>query len=463
VKKKIFISLVIYLLFFFSPMALRTVIAVGEDCSYQPCSDTKLTCTKTGQTKLIKCYHFYWGATYIKVNKSEDLGEIACVDSQTGNYKKLNEPCNNGVGTGECKFARKPCCSFTGEPDETWEVRDVKTCLDNNPLTITQPTSEQISKAKNLKNCYVDPAGGSTTNPYHIVVQDGDELAKWVFVQTNNNNLIYSLGYPKKISGKISTSVNMTEGTYSVTGYGYDDKGTLKQYCTTPNYTFTGTTPPSHNFQCKVSVPEPKNGSIYENGEKIIINATGLEKSPDASGNKIVYQVSAQPVWDSKDFETDSIGTLSVPIEVQGSPTVIIMKNGQQVCPELYLTNTETYQDDQITTSPDADPPPCANTDPTTHMCTSVSTGLGIDFGTDAAGFVQSIFGLILGLAGGIALLLIMVSGYRLMFARGNPEKMQHVKESLTSAVVGLLFIIFSLVILEVIGVNILKLPGFGQ
>ncbi|MCL4353726.1 pilin [Patescibacteria group bacterium] len=76
--------------------------------------------------------------------------------------------------------------------------------------------------------------------------------------------------------------------------------------------------------------------------------------------------------------------------------------------------------------------------------------------------FVTALFGVILSLSGGIAIILIIVSGYNLMFSQGNPEKVQGAKETLTSAIVGLLFIILSLVILQVIGVDILKIPGFG-
>ncbi|MCL5433143.1 MAG: hypothetical protein M1524_03485 [Patescibacteria group bacterium] len=70
--------------------------------------------------------------------------------------------------------------------------------------------------------------------------------------------------------------------------------------------------------------------------------------------------------------------------------------------------------------------------------------------------FVKWLFGLILGLSGGIALLLIIYSGYKLMLSRGNPEKIQGAKETLVSTIVGLMFIIFSMVILEIIGVDIL-------
>ncbi|MBU2632235.1 pilin [Patescibacteria group bacterium] len=89
-------------------------------------------------------------------------------------------------------------------------------------------------------------------------------------------------------------------------------------------------------------------------------------------------------------------------------------------------------------------------------------TGLGINIETNAAGFTKSMFQIVLSLSGGLALILILIAGYQLIIARGNAEKIQQAKDRLTSAIVGLLFIIFSLVILEVIGVDILKIPGFS-
>ena len=48
------------------------------------------------------------------------------------------------------------------------------------------------------------------------------------------------------------------------------------------------------------------------------------------------------------------------------------------------------------------------------------------------------------------------------MISQGNPEQVKGAREQLTAAIIGLLFIIFSLVILQVIGFNILRIPGFG-
>lgn len=119
-------------------------------------------------------------------------------------------------------------------------------------------------------------------------------------------------------------------------------------------------------------------------------------------------------------------------------------------------------------------PPPCKeglsdpkNPDSTTifsdqiKKCTKVETAIG-DISTEPKEFVEKIFALVLGVAGGIAVILIIVSGYRFMASQGNPEQVQAAREQLTSAIVGLLFIIFSFVILQIIGVNILRIPGFG-
>lgn len=81
---------------------------------------------------------------------------------------------------------------------------------------------------------------------------------------------------------------------------------------------------------------------------------------------------------------------------------------------------------------------------------------------TNFPDLIKKIFAVLLSLSGGIAVLLIIAAGYALITSSGNPEKTQAAKERLTSAIVGLLFIIFSFVILEVIGVSILKIPGIG-
>lgn len=132
-----------------------------------------------------------------------------------------------------------------------------------------------------------------------------------------------------------------------------------------------------------------------------------------------------------------------------------------------------------VTPTPVSPLPPCAQwlqsdgktpvpttyyNDPTAYpgrTCATVDTGLKIPLETDPAKFVKNIFSILLSIVGGIAVLLIIYSGYQLMVSQGNPEKIKEAQEQLTSAIVGLLFIIFSLAILQIIGVDILKIPGF--
>ncbi len=139
-------------------------------------------------------------------------------------------------------------------------------------------------------------------------------------------------------------------------------------------------------------------------------------------------------------------------------------------------SGTCTYENMSVNANPPQatpPPPPCAqfidsNGDniPNANTknvsgCGSVNTALG-PWSADPSGFVTSLFGILLSISGGIAVLLIMFSGYRIVTSQGDPEKLQGGKEQLTAAIVGLLFIIFSLVILQIIGVDVLKLPGFS-
>lgn len=94
--------------------------------------------------------------------------------------------------------------------------------------------------------------------------------------------------------------------------------------------------------------------------------------------------------------------------------------------------------------------------------CLKIRTALGtID--TGAPEFVRWILGFVLGISGGIVLIIIIITGYKLMTSSGDPEKVKNAREALTAAIVGLLFIIFALVILQLITADILQLPGFGS
>lgn len=88
-----------------------------------------------------------------------------------------------------------------------------------------------------------------------------------------------------------------------------------------------------------------------------------------------------------------------------------------------------------------------------------ISTALGciVVEGTD---FVTTLLNFGIGIAGGIAMLLIIFGGFQILTSAGNPERLNGGKELISSAITGLLMIIFSVFLLRVIGVDILGIPS---
>lgn len=98
----------------------------------------------------------------------------------------------------------------------------------------------------------------------------------------------------------------------------------------------------------------------------------------------------------------------------------------------------------------------------TTGAVGCIPTAIGCIDVSGPSVFVNTILNLAIGLAGGIAILLIIFGGFQILASSGNPEKVSAGKEMITSAIAGLLLIVFAIFILRIIGVEILKIPGFN-
>lgn len=77
---------------------------------------------------------------------------------------------------------------------------------------------------------------------------------------------------------------------------------------------------------------------------------------------------------------------------------------------------------------------------------------------TGSGGFMAFVIAWGVGIAGGIAFLLILYAGFQIMTSSGNPQKLQAGKELLGAAISGLLLLIFSTFILRFVGVDILQI-----
>lgn len=88
-----------------------------------------------------------------------------------------------------------------------------------------------------------------------------------------------------------------------------------------------------------------------------------------------------------------------------------------------------------------------------------ISTAVGCIEATPV-GLAQAAINVALGIAGGLAFLLMVFGSFRMIASGGNPDSLQQGKQILTAAVAGLLVIIFSVFILRFAGVAVLGLPG---
>lgn len=87
-------------------------------------------------------------------------------------------------------------------------------------------------------------------------------------------------------------------------------------------------------------------------------------------------------------------------------------------------------------------------------------TGLGC-LSTDPVTAVGQLLGFLLGVGGLFTLMQILIGSFRLATSKGDPKGVQDAKERITNSVIALLFIMFSITILQIIGINILAIPGF--
>lgn len=90
----------------------------------------------------------------------------------------------------------------------------------------------------------------------------------------------------------------------------------------------------------------------------------------------------------------------------------------------------------------------------------SINTAIGCIPVGDTNSFMGWILGWAVGVGGGIAFLLIVYASFMVMTSQGDPTRLKAGQELLTSAISGLIMLIFSVFILKFIGIDILKLDN---
>ncbi len=102
--------------------------------------------------------------------------------------------------------------------------------------------------------------------------------------------------------------------------------------------------------------------------------------------------------------------------------------------------------------------PYCTAGDPTS----GVKTAIGCINATDPNGLVTTILRIATGIGGGLALALILYGTFIVTTSAGMPDKLKAGSEIITSAIIGLIFILLSVFLVNLIGINILGIPGLS-
>lgn len=109
-------------------------------------------------------------------------------------------------------------------------------------------------------------------------------------------------------------------------------------------------------------------------------------------------------------------------------------------------------------TQPEIDDPVDPNDEPISSKSWTVFGCMD----TSPGGYVGQMYRILLALGAGLAFLALMYGGILIITAGSNPLQVGRGKSIMMGAIFGILLIFFSVFLLRLIGLEILKIPGFG-
>lgn len=80
-----------------------------------------------------------------------------------------------------------------------------------------------------------------------------------------------------------------------------------------------------------------------------------------------------------------------------------------------------------------------------------------------AAGVVQQLLSVIFSIVGGIAFLTIIYGSFVIITSQANPERLNYGKKIVFGAIVGVIFAISSVFLINLLATGILRIPGFSS
>lgn len=140
--------------------------------------------------------------------------------------------------------------------------------------------------------------------------------------------------------------------------------------------------------------------------------------------------------------------TATCQVNLDGSCSSGIFNGGSCMC----LDSSQTMDTSQLESA---------------QVSCTVDNGYGVNtaFGcvpVEMDKFIAWLLPYLFGLGGAIAFILMIVGFIQMTMSNGDPKAVQGAKETITSAIIGLLICIFAIFLLHLITVNILQIPGIS-
>lgn len=288
-----------------------------------------------------------------------------------------------------------------------------------------------------------------------------------------------TVGANNQVTFNITNSAALNgEGDVSLTLDGPEGK------CELADYKLTET------FNCKISFAQNgvNNPGCYDSlSGDITVNVTDLARGVETNFSGDGFAYAHGPMYQYTRFTAQN-GTFSFQVKPESNyPVKIVFKERSAFEDSAFWTsaneacsaNVPSVQ--AIKCTDESVNAPATNVDiPPFTLCGQISNlalrrvcddcqtnkqGVWTAIGcikTDPVSIAQQFITLGLGIAGGVSLISTLVGGFMLTTSQGDPTKANEAKEIITSAIIGLLFVIFSVAILQFIGVSVLRIPGFG-
>jgi hypothetical protein len=94
--------------------------------------------------------------------------------------------------------------------------------------------------------------------------------------------------------------------------------------------------------------------------------------------------------------------------------------------------------------------------------CIRTDASFQTDEGTGAVSLVQMLLQIIFSTVGGLAFIYFVYGSFLVLTSQANPEKLNQGKRVIYGALIGVVFSLSAIFIINLIGAGILKIPGFG-